>query len=368
MTTRNDSRVERLRTHAADEGLDVVAVVPGPNMIHLTGVDFHLSERPIVAFIPVDGDAVLVVPKLEEGKAGASAIPFEVLTYDDASGHAGAYEAARRLVSPSGKTIGVEGRRMRYLEIGLIGSDAALCNADHVFARGRMRKDDEELRAMRKAAQIAETAFTRMLETVDAGTTEKQIAAELTLQLLRAESEPNFPFTPFAATGANASNPHATTSETALTPGDLVIVDWGATCRHYFSDITRTFAVAGAPVSDEMRKAYDVVREANRTGREAARPGATGQDVDRATRKVIVDAGLGEYFTHRTGHGLGLEGHEEPDMNEGSLVPLEPGMTFTVEPGVYIPGVGGVRIEDDVVITADGSESLTTLARELETV
>jgi Xaa-Pro dipeptidase len=113
-----------------------------------------------------------------------------------------------------------------------------------------------------------------------------------------------------------------------------------------------------------LRRAYDAVKEANAAGRAAASPGKTGQDVDRAARGIINAAGFGGYFTHRTGHGLGLEGHEEPDMKEGETMPLEPGMTFTVEPGIYIPGKGGARIEDDVVITAGGAETMTTLPRD----
>ena len=176
------------------------------------------------------------------------------------------------------------------------------------------------------------------------------------------------PFSPIVATGEHGANPHAVPEDRPLQAGDLVTVDWGATVAGYASDITRCLHVAGAPLHPDLAEAHRIVHAANAAGRAAARPGATGDAVDRATRAVIEDAGLGEYFIHRTGHGLGLETHEEPDMKAGESIPLAPGMTFTVEPGVYIPGLGGCRIEDDVVITADGAESLTTLPREAASV
>jgi len=143
----------------------------------------------------------------------------------------------------------------------------------------------------------------------------------------------------------------------------MVVIDFGLTIADYSSDITRTIAI-GEP-SEEMRVIHDIVKAANAAGRAAAKPGATGEDVDRAARSVIEAAGYGEYFTHRTGHGLGLEGHEPPYMVAGDTTVLRPGMTFTVEPGIYIPGKGGVRIEDDVLITEEGSQSLTTFTRDL---
>jgi Xaa-Pro dipeptidase len=224
-----------------------------------------------------------------------------------------------------------------------------------------------EITAMRRAVHIAQQALEAMLPVVKPGVTEKKLAAELTLQLLRHGSAGELPFAPLVAAGPNAADPHGFASDRPVEPGDVIIFDWGAAIEGYFSDITRTFAIAGAPVDPQLLRAYQAVQAANQAGKEAAQPGATGQAVDRATRAVIEEAGFGPYFVHRTGHGLGMEIHEEPDMKEGSLVPLEPGMTFTVEPGIYLPGVGGVRIEDDVVITQTGSESLTTLPRALAT-
>ena len=179
--------------------------------------------------------------------------------------------------------------------------------------------------------------------------------------MLRAGGE-GLSFSPIVVAGPNAASPHSTPSERPIQPGETIVVDCGVTVGGYAADITRTFAVG--ELEPEMARVYDVVRAANEAGREAVRPGIPAEQVDQAARAVIKDAGYGEYFFHRTGHGLGLETHEPPYIVAGNQRLLEPGMTFTVEPGIYLPGRGGVRIEDDVVVTADGGESLTTFPRE----
>jgi Xaa-Pro dipeptidase len=164
-------------------------------------------------------------------------------------------------------------------------------------------------------------------------------------------------------TGPNGANPHAGAGDRALHQGDTLIMDFGMTLDDYSSDITRTIVVGG--LDEEMSRVYAAVQAANAAGRAAAKPGVTCEAVDKAARDVIEATGFGQYFTHRTGHGLGLEGHEPPYIVGGNTLVLQPGMTFTVEPGIYIPGKGGVRIEDNVVITEGGCESLTTFTRDL---
>jgi Xaa-Pro dipeptidase len=232
-----------------------------------------------------------------------------------------------------------------------------------VLAALRMKKDESEVRAMRQAVEIAQQALKAALASARAGMTERELAAELTLQLLRNGSDPEMPFSPIVAAGPNGANPHATPSDRPLTDGDLLIIDWGASSGGYFSDLTRTFRVG--QVQEELSHIVEICIQANAAGRAAARPGARAADVDYAARRVIEEAGYGPYFTHRTGHGLGMEGHEEPYIYAENSQVLEAGMTFTVEPGIYLPGKGGVRVEDNLVITADGSESLSNLDRSL---
>ena len=342
-------------------------------MVYLTDLSFHLSERPVVLFLPVAGAPVaavpvpvMVVPVLEESKARGTPFECRLFTYDDVTGPADAFTRALEHAVLAGRRLGIEARRMRFLELDLMahsGHAPVVEGADLVFASLRMQKDDVELAHMRRAVAIAEEAYRAALHALRPGVTERAVAAELTLQTLRAGSDSELPFAPIIAAGPNGANPHAFPTDRRLEAGDLVTVDWGASWQGYFADITRTVAIAGAPVPDALHAAYDAVQAANAAGRAAVRPGGTGQAVDRAARGAIEAVRLGAYFTHRTGHGLGLEGHEEPDMKEGSLLPLAVGMTFTVEPGVYIPGLGGVRIEDDMVVTDAGGESLTTLDR-----
>lgn len=361
-------RLERLQAATGEAGLDAVAVMPGPNMVYLTGLRFHLSERAVLAVIPGRGEPTMIVPALEESKARDAGEEWRIHSYDDVAGPRRAFAALAQEVTGDRWRLGVEARRIRFLELRLLaesGHEPDCAAADAVFASLRMRKDAAELDAMRRAAKLAEAALEATLPQVQAGVTERQVAAELTVQLLKHGSEPELPFMPLVASGPNGANPHGFPTERPLQGGDLVTIDWGANVDGYFSDITRTYVVDGNEPESGLVQAYDVVRAANAAGRGAAKPGGTGEEVDRAARQVIEASGLGQYFIHRTGHGLGLEGHEEPDMKEGSTTPLEVGMTFTVEPGVYLPGLGGIRIEDDVVITEDGAESLTTLSREL---
>mgnify|MGYP001811163871 CR=1 FL=1 len=189
------------------------------------------------------------------------------------------------------------------------------------------------------------------------------MAAELVAQLLRAGSDPQLPFQPIVSGGPNSANPHAVPSDRPLQKGDLLVIDWGAAYESYYSDLTRTF-VLGQPDEEQLRIAR-LVENANAAGRAVARPGLRAGDVDAAARAVIEEGGYGQFFTHRTGHGLGLESPEPPYMFGANDLLLEEGMTFTVEPGIYLPGKGGVRIEDDMLITPNGAESFSDMPRPL---
>jgi Xaa-Pro dipeptidase len=356
--------------HAALEAaeLDAVAVLPGPNLFYLTGLEFHLSERPIIGIFKTDGPVHFVLPKLEASKLVGAGFEPAAFVYDDETGPEAAVRSCMASARLGGRRCGVEERRMRFMEMDLLahsGAGPALWGADAVFATLRTAKDADEIAAMRRAVSIAEAAYERVLPGLRPGVTERELAARLTSALLDAGSDPELPFFPIVASGENGALPHAVPSDRPFVPGDFVIVDWGARSGGYCSDITRTVIVAGAEPSAILRQAYQAVLEGNAAGRAAARSGATGHDVDAAARGVITEAGFGDAFVHRTGHGLGLETHEEPDMKSTNRAPLLPGATFTVEPGVYLEGEGGVRIEDDVLVTASGSESLTSLNREL---
>jgi Xaa-Pro dipeptidase len=358
-------RIAKLLQLAVQANLNAVAIMPGPNMPYFTGLHFHLSERPTLAIFPVQGQPALICPAFEGTKTQRSSIMWHLFTYVDGQEPLEAFHAACHALQLDRARLGIEAYKMRVLELRLLEKAAYAITsepADALVAQLRMIKDADEIAAMRRAAQITEQALDDVIDAVRAGMTERQVANLLTQALLQRGAE-GLAFDPLIQSGPNSALPHATPGERVIQAGELLLLDFGVAVGGYNSDITRTF-VMGQP-GEEITKMYELVKQANAAARAAAGPGATGQDVDRAARKVIADAGYGSYFTHRTGHGLGLEGHEPPYMVEGNTVPLEAGNTFTIEPGIYVPGLGGVRIEDDMLITDSGAESLTTYDRKL---
>lgn len=361
------ARLDRLSSRLSTAGLDAVALNPGPSLSYLTGLSFHLSERPVVTFFRPGATPVIVLPELETAKLAALPYDMQAFAYgEDPSTWPGVFAEAARAAGVAGGRIGVEPRRLRVLELRLIESaagSARIENGEDVIAALRMYKDEAELATMRRAVGVAQQAVLNTLPRLVAGVTELEIAAELTLQLLRGGSEAELPFAPIVSFGAESANPHATPRTYRLREGDLVLIDWGANVDGYYSDLTRMFSYG--EVDDELARITAIVGEANAAARAAARPGVPASEVDRAARRVIEDAGYGPRFIHRTGHGLGLETHEEPYIRGDNAIVLEPGMTFTIEPGIYLTGRGGARIEDDMVITEAGAESLSDLDRAL---
>jgi Xaa-Pro dipeptidase len=360
-------RHSRLFNALQDAELKAVVINPGPALTYLTGLHFHLSERPVVALFIPDQTPVIALPELEAGKLDQ--LPFDIQPYTYGEDPSTWGEVFRRAISSTGlrdSKIGLEPRRLRVLELRLLESavpDVEFISAEGALASLRMIKDEEEQKNLRKAVEIAQNAMQATIPYIKAGKSERDIAAELTLQLLRHGSNPEMPFSPIVASGPNSANPHATPTDRILSPGDLLIIDWGAAYDGYVSDLTRTFAIGG--VEAEFEKIANVVKSANEAGRKIAGPGLSAGDIDRATRKVIQDAGYGPFFIHRTGHGLGMEGHEDPYIYAENSLLLKAGMSFTIEPGIYLPDRGGVRIEDDVIVTEIGAESLSQLDRAL---
>ncbi len=358
-------RIEDLREHLAQNGLDWLALNPGPSLSYLTGLQFHLMERPVVALIGADGRVMIILPELERAKVAALPFDAEIVTFgDDPATWQGLYQQALRDLGEKPLRVGVEPTRLRFLEIDLLRR--ALPKAEFVdgslaVARLRMRKGQAELDAMRQAAVIAQNALVNTLKTVKPGQSELQISAELMVQLFKAGSEAELPFAPIVSSGPNTANPHASPSERKLREGEMLLIDWGASFGGYFSDITRTF-FCGEP-KGEMEEIARLVEKANEAARLGGRLGMAAGDVDKLAREVIRQGGYGEFFSHRTGHGLGMEAHEPPYIFEGNPQTLEEGMVFTIEPGIYLPDKYGVRIEDDVVVEGGGLRSLTDLPR-----
>lgn len=364
------SRFDKLNASLQTSGLDAVILNPGPTLTHLTGLRFHLMERPVVLMFAKDQDPAIVLPELELQKVASLPYKLQVFAYpENPSEWDHAFRRAAQALSLDGKRIGVEPRQLRLLEFRYVKAgapEADYPDASDALSGLRLRKDQTEIEAMRRAVKIAQDALEATIPLIKIGMTEKELSAELVVQLLKNGSDPELPFAPIVSGGPNAANPHASPSDRKLQAGDLLVVDWGAASDGYISDLTRTFAVG--EVDEEYLKIHRIVQEANTAGRAAAMPGAACANVDKAAREVIEKSGYGVYFTHRTGHGIGMEGHEEPYMRGDNMQLLEPGMAFTVEPGIYLPNRNGVRIEDNVVITETGADVLSDMPREIRRV
>ncbi len=361
------ARLEKTKQAIKTAGLDAIVLNPGQTLSYVSGLNFHLMERPTLMFFTASGEPLLILAELERLKAEKLEYKTTTLAYgENPASWNETFEKAIKTLGLDGQKIGIEPRCLRLLEYEYIRSaapNATFPDASEALASLRICKDASEIAHMRKAVEIAQNALEAALKSVKIGMTEKELAAELLVQLLRHGSSPEMPFSPIVSSGPNSANPHASPSDRKLQVGDLLVIDWGAGYEGYISDLTRTFAIG--KVDAEYEKIHQIVQQANAAGRAAGKPGAPCSAVDVAARTVIEQAGYGQYFTHRTGHGIGMEGHEEPYMRGDNQKLLQVGMAYTVEPGIYLPGRNGVRIEDNMIVTEIGCESLSNMPREI---
>lgn len=365
------SRINKLRGELAKAEIDILILNPGPSLVYFTGMHYHLSERPVLALFGLLDPVLIFVPELERRKTENLSFPINAICYgEDPASWQAAFNKVASLLPGVQKNlinrIAIEPRRLRYLEYEMIVDiplKVEIDSAEPIISSLRMYKDEGEVLLMQKAVEIAETALQNTIKFIDTGLTEKDIASELTQQLLKAGSDPVLPFFPIVSAGSNSANPHAVPTDRDLKPGELLVIDFGATYGGYISDITRTFAVG--EVDQELMEIAEIVHRSNSAGRNQVRPSVKACEIDRAVRSIIVNAGYGENFTHRTGHGIGMEGHEPPYIRNDNPQTILSGMTFTIEPGIYLPGKGGVRIEDNILVTEANSTCLTSLPREL---
>jgi Xaa-Pro aminopeptidase len=362
-------RQKKLREQLASAGLDALLVSHLPNIRYLCGFSgsagfLLVTQSGSVFFTDVRYDT----QAREEVKGAKVVIARKAVLSALAEWVGGRGKRSK------GWTIGIEAEHMTVAErkrlAGLLPSGLRLKNAPALVERARMVKDDAELALIRSAVRVGATLFDRALEVLKAGVKEAEVAAEMEYAArLAGASEMSFPT--IIASGARSALPHGRATEQAIAPGGFVVCDFGVILAGYCSDQTRTVwvgAASGAMASSasekDARRAYDAVREAQESAIAAVRPGASTGDVDSAARTVLRKAGLGRYFTHSTGHGVGLEIHEAPRVAAGQTEVLRPGMVITIEPGVYFPGKWGVRIEDMVAVTEGGCEVLTPTGKE----
>lgn len=357
-----EARMERAARQAADAGLAGLLVAPGPDLVWLTGyTPTAVTERLTLLVLAAGRDPVLVVPTLEAPDA-EHALGASALTLRDWTDGKDPYAVTAALLDADGR-FGISDNAWAMHLLGLQKALPGTSYASLTEALPMLRavKDAAELELLAAAGAAADAAFEEIRQVAFAGRRETDVAADLAA-LLRRFGHSQVDFT-IVASGPNGANPHHEIGDRVIGRGDMVVLDFGGLKDGYGSDTSRTVHV-GEP-TDEERRVHDLVREAQEAGFRAVRPGAACQDVDRAARAVIAGAGYGEYFIHRTGHGIGVTTHEPPYMIEGEEQPLVPGMCFSVEPGVYLPGRFGVRIEDIVTVTEDGGRRLNNTAREM---
>ena len=365
-TDDNRDRITRLFETLPSE-INVVILSPGETMRYFTSLEMHKSERPTLVVLFRDHSTAVVHPKLEGDRINEALPNADSYTYTDATDPVVAgQEAFNRLTDdrPITDSIGVEFRSTRLLEQEVFaGDDVDVVDIEDEIATLRAKKDENEIKQMRTAVSIIEEVFDEVFELIEPGLTETEIETEIKKRVM--ESDADEYGVGIVTSGERTSHAHANTGDRPVEDGELVMIDAGVVYEGYYSDITRTVAV-GTP-DQELVDIYETVQEAASAARDRVMPGVEFQEIDRAARKVIDEAGYGEYFPHRVGHGLGLEGHEPPYLVEGNDDTLEVGHAVTVEPGIYVPGLGGVRIEDDVVVSEEGADVLSTSSRDLRT-
>ncbi len=357
-----------LRSLLQTSSLDLIALNPGPSLYYLTGLDFHLMERPILFLFSKKTIPIIILPLLEKSKINQLPFAVKAITYgeDPRAWRAEIQKNTAALDDTEFSRIGVEETQFRFLELEFLRSvfpNREISSCQNLIAKLRINKDEFEKAFIKQAVLMAETALTNILPLVKLGISEQELAGELVIQLIRCGSEPQLPFYPIVASGENAANPHATPTDRKIQFGDALVIDWGARHHGYISDLTRTFVIGKA--AQEFEEIYRVVQQANNFGCQSVMPGIQAGDVDRIVRQVISNAGYGEYFPHRTGHGIGLEAHEEPYIRSDNTQILQAGMAFTIEPGIYIPQKWGVRIEDNIFVTNNNVELLSSITRDL---
>ncbi len=353
------ARQQKARERMAEAGLDAVLLMGGSSLLYFTAMNWGRSERLFAAVLPRRGEIAYVCPAFEASRA-SELIRFakDLRTWEEDESP---YRLLRQVLQDQGvRTLGIEETTPYFVTYGLAQEAAGLAqaSADPVTVGCRMIKSAREVALMELAAQATGRAITAAFRQLREGMTPRQLAEAVTAAHAQQGVRPGFVLVAF---GPSSAFPHGSRKPQQLREGDVVLVDTGCSVEGYQSDVTRT-VVFGRP-SDRQRQVWETVKKAQEAALRAARPGLAAAEVDAAARRLIEQAGWGpgyKFFPHRLGHGIGLDPHEWPYLVRGNTLPLEPGMTFSDEPGIYIPGEFGVRLEDVMVVTATGARLLTS--------
>jgi Xaa-Pro aminopeptidase len=355
-------RMARVRARMDELGVDVLLLSTGADLPWLTGYEALETERLTMLVLRRDADATLVVPRLEAARVQEQSEAFSIKAWDETDDPIGV--VARLAGAPATAAIGDHTWARFLLELQRALPSTTFRRASEITGPLREVKDPVEVEALRAAARAVDAIAGAMRARPFGGRTEADVHRELVQRMLDAGHErANFAI---VGSGPNGASPHHEAGSRVIEPGDVVVCDFGGSMRHYCSDITRLFVVEEP--SAEVRETYAVLVGAQEQAVRAARVGTPGEEVDATARRVIADAGFGDRFIHRTGHGIGVETHEGPYIVAGNETPLAPGNAFSIEPGIYVPDRFGLRLEDIVVATRDGPERLNQASRDLAVV
>ena len=353
-------RLQRAQEEMARQGIDLLVVGPSADLFYLIGYQGHESERLSALVLPREGAPHFVVPALEAPLLQDQRDLLEIVPWHETSDPARAVADVAGPAASDAVAVGDELWSVFTLRLQRVMPQASWREGGQLLRPLRMIKDEREIALLAEAARRTDETWEVFLETSIAGLTEWEVRERLLSLLADRGLAPVFCN---VGSGPNGAAPHQPASDRVVGPGDAIVCDWGGALEGYNSDVTRT-AHVGEP-SEAFVRAYDAVQAANEAALAAVRPGTQCQEIDRAARRVLTAAGYGDAFIHRTGHGLGLSLHEEPYLVEGNTLPLQEGMVFSDEPGVYFPGEFGIRIEDTVVCTAAGGRRLNEATRAL---
>ena len=358
------NRIDKIIKAMHKGNLDAIAVIAGPNMAYLTGGDFFLMERPTVLIFSKNKKPVAILPSLEVDSFLSLNFDSEIIDWKDSEGYLSAFVKAGKIIGNIDK-IGVEGQRMRVFEFNAMKHgfpNTEVIDAHNDIASIRLCKDQDEINNLKKAVTISEESLKEVLKSVKEGITESELAEMLIIEQYNRGAQ-GIAVHPLVLIGENSALPHGHAGSRKLKAGDSLLFDFGCIYNGYISDFTRTFFYK--EVSDSNKDMYEIVEEANKIGRNLVKVGTSLHEIDDTVTKFLEESPYKKFIGHRTGHGLGMEVHEDPSVVRGNHLKLQEGMVITIEPGLYDKGNVGIRIEDNVVVTKEGHESMTILPREL---
>ncbi len=359
------NKIEEISRWLKVKNVDMTFITSKENILYLTGFNCNPHERMLALAVFQNEAPLLIVPKLDEADAKNTLWEHEVLGIDDTDDTWKMIETAIQKRKKQIESIAIETEHLIYDRVAGLNqtfSNPTFVRVEEKIQSLRAEKSQQELVIMREAARIADHAIEIGAGMINEGKTEMEVLAALEYQLKK-EGITKMSFETMVLTGTNAASPHGIPGNTKIQKGDLILFDLGVVVDGYCSDISRTLAFG--EVSEKKKEIYNTVLKAQVAACEAIKPGMTCAELDQIARGIITDAGYGQYFTHRLGHGLGISIHEFPYLTSNSDTVITPGMTFTIEPGIYVPEVAGVRIEDDIFVTNTGAEILTKYPKEL---